>query len=93
IYLLTQIPPFDLFDIANDCWVWQQYLTTKVSDRLAQILEKLLQNAVNRRYQSADEVMQAMGMEYKTQNLKIQNSPWQCFHTLTGHSGTLSSVN
>ncbi|MHC5673305.1 protein kinase domain-containing protein [Nostoc sp.] len=93
IYLLTQIPPFDLFDIANDCWVWQQYLTTKVSDRLAQILDKLLQNAVNRRYQSADEVMQAIGMECKTQNLKIPNLPWQCFHTLTGHSGTLSSVN
>ncbi|AVH69873.1 serine/threonine-protein kinase [Nostoc sp. 'Lobaria pulmonaria (5183) cyanobiont'] len=102
IYLLTQIPPFDLFDIANDCWVWQQYLTTKVSDvwrqdskslRLVQILDKLLQNAVNRRFQSADEVMQVMGMECKTQNLKIQNSPWQCLHTLTGHSGTLNSVN
>ncbi len=108
IYLLTEIPPFDLFDIANDCWVWQQYLTTKVSDvwqqdprrlRLAQILDKLLQNAVNCRFQSADEVMQAMGMESKIQNPKskiqnsIQNPPWQCFHTLTGHSGTLSSVN
>ncbi|MEH2065639.1 MAG: serine/threonine-protein kinase [Nostoc sp.] len=95
IYLLTQIPPFDLFDIANDCWVWQQYLTTKVSDRLAQILNKLLQNPVNRRFQSANEVMQAMGMEFKIQNpkSKIQNSPWRCLHTLTGHSGTLSSVN
>ncbi|MEH2372505.1 serine/threonine-protein kinase [Nostoc sp.] len=113
IYLLTQIPPFDLFDIANDCWVWQQYLTTKVSDvwrqdprhlRLAQILDKLLQNTVNRRYQSADEVMQAMGMECKTEvaleahqrcdpKSKIQKPHWQCFHTLTGHSGTLSSVN
>ncbi|MEH2236434.1 serine/threonine-protein kinase [Nostoc sp.] len=102
IYLLTQIPPFDLFDIANDCWVWRDYLTTKVSDvwrqdalrlRLAQILDKLLQNAVNCRFQSADEVMQAMGMESKIQNLKIQNPPWQCLHTLTGHSGTLSSVN
>jgi WD40 repeat protein/predicted Ser/Thr protein kinase len=102
IYLVTQISPFDLFDIANDCWVWQQYLTTKVSDvwrqdskslRLAQILDKLLQNAVSHRFQSADEVMQAMGMESKTQNLKLPNSPWQCLHTLTGHSGTLSSVN
>ncbi|MEH2008420.1 serine/threonine-protein kinase [Nostoc sp.] len=117
IYLLTQIPPFDLFDIANDCWVWQQYLTTKVSDRLAQILDKLLQNAVNRRFQSADEVMQAMGMEFKIQNpklvlsvplrgsklrvasprevevSKIPNPPWQCLHTLTGHSGRLSSIN
>ncbi|MEH2349275.1 MAG: serine/threonine-protein kinase [Nostoc sp.] len=93
IYLLTQIPPFDLFDIANDCWVWQQYLTTKVSDRLAQILDKLLQNAVNHRFQSANEVMQAMGMECKTQNVKLPNLPLQCLHTLTGHSGALSSVN
>lgn len=93
IYLLTQIPPFDLFDIANDCWVWQQYLTTKVSDRLAQILDKLLQNAVNRRFQSADEVMQAMGMECKTQNFKLPNPPWRCLHTLTEHSGRLSSLN
>ncbi|MBE8986825.1 serine/threonine-protein kinase [Nostoc sp. LEGE 12450] len=93
IYLLTQIPPFDLFDIANDCWVWQQYLTTKVSDRLAQIIDKLLQNSVNRRFQLANEVMQAMGMECKTQNLKLPNPPWRCLHTLTGHSGTLSSVN
>lgn len=86
IYLLTQISPFDLFDIANDCWVWQQYLTTKVSDvwrqdskslRLMPILDKLLQNVVNRRFQSANEVMQAMGMECKTQNLKLPNPPWQ----------------
>ncbi|MEH1962613.1 MAG: serine/threonine-protein kinase [Nostoc sp.] len=108
IYLLTQIPPFDLFDIANDCWVWRDYLTSRISDRLAQILDKLLQNAINRRFQSADEVMQAMGMESKIQvalkahqrcdpKSKIQNSiqnpPWRCLHTLTGHSGTLSSVN
>ncbi|MEH1951304.1 MAG: serine/threonine-protein kinase [Nostoc sp.] len=102
IYLLTQIPPFDLYDIANDCWVWQQYLTTKVSDvwrqdskslRLTQILDKLLQKAVNRRFQSANEVMQAMGMECKTQNFKLPNPPWRCLHILTGHSGTLSSVN
>ncbi|MDZ8257189.1 serine/threonine-protein kinase [Nostoc sp. ChiQUE01b] len=102
IYLLTQISPFDLFDIANDCWVWQQYLTTKVSDvwrqdskslRLAQILNKLLQNAVNQRFQSADEVMQAMGMECKTQNFKLPPPAWRCLHTLSGHSGVLSSVN
>jgi WD40 repeat protein/predicted Ser/Thr protein kinase len=102
IYLLTQISPFDLFDIANDCWVWQDYLTSRISDvwrkdskslPLAQILDKLLQNAVNRRFQSADEVMQAMGMESKTQNLKLASPLWQCSHTLTGHSGTLSSVN
>ncbi|WP_335111229.1 serine/threonine-protein kinase [Nostoc sp.] len=113
IYLLTQIPPFDLFDIANDCWVWRDYLTSRISDvwrqdprhlRLAQILDKLLPNAVNRRFQSADEVMQAMGIKSKIQvaleahqrcdpKSKIPNPPWRCLHTLTGHSGTFSSVN
>ncbi|MGI2902441.1 protein kinase domain-containing protein [Tolypothrix sp. VBCCA 56010] len=101
IYLLTHIPPFDLFDVANNCWAWRDYLTTKVSDRLAKILDKLLSNAVNRRFQNADEVMEAMGIKSPLENLqskisnpksKIQNPPWQCLHTLTGYD-VLSNVN
>lgn len=92
IYLLTHIPPFDLFDVANNCWAWRDYLTTKVSDRLAKILDKLLQNAVNRRFQDADEVMQAMGMQSQNLKSQIQNPPWQCLHTLTVN-GVLSNVN
>ncbi|HEY9820825.1 MAG TPA: serine/threonine-protein kinase [Candidatus Sericytochromatia bacterium] len=60
IYLLTGIPPFDLFDVVNDCWAWQDYLTQDVSAELAQILDKLLVNALTRRFQSVDEVVQAM---------------------------------
>ncbi|MBH8566177.1 serine/threonine protein kinase [Nostoc sp. CENA67] len=95
IYLLTQIPPFDLFNVANNCWVWREYVSKKISDRLAQILDKLIQNPVNQRFQSADEVMEAMGIEFKIKNtkLKIQNNPWQCLHTFTGHSNSLGSVN
>ncbi len=80
IYLLTQIPPFDLFDVANDCWVWLQYLTNAVSDRLGKILDKLLQNAVNRRFQSADEVIKELecwnvGMlKVKSSNLRLEDS-------------------
>ncbi|MCP6759564.1 MAG: serine/threonine protein kinase [Fischerella sp. CENA71] len=98
IYLLTHISPFDLFDIANNSWVWQQYLTLKVSDRLVKIINKLIEIDVNHRFQSADEVMQALGM-YSPQNLrvweqgKIQNRVQECLHTLTGYSTVLSSVN
>src|SRR4028118_434251 len=42
IYLLTGIPPFDLFDVVNDCWAWRDYLTQDVTANLAQILDKLL---------------------------------------------------
>jgi len=86
IHLLTLVSPFDLFDIANDCWVWQQYLTTKISDRLTKILNKLIQKSVHQRFQSADEVMQVMGIEGKILHYPPPPSPWQCLHTLTGYS-------
>lgn len=99
IHLLTQIPPFDLFDIANDTWAWKQYLTTKVSYRLAQILDKLLQNALSDRFQSADEVIQAVGITdnspcvptflYVTKLIP----PWQCTHTLSRYSGFCAGIN
>ena len=92
IHLLTQIPPFDLFDVANDCWVWRQYLTFEVSDRLSLILDKLLQNAVSRRFQSADEVMQALGSSFQAKPRK-EHPPWQCLYTLAGHSGIFGGVN
>ncbi|MCF4970149.1 serine/threonine-protein kinase [Nostoc sp. CMAA1605] len=89
IYLLTQIPPFDLFDIANDGWVWRQYLTTKISDRLGKILDKLISKPINQRFHSADAVMLAMGMNNTSQYslYSQQSSPlWQCTYTFTDSS-------
>ena len=62
IQLLTNLSPFDLFDTANDCWVWRNCLPkgTLISDRLGQVLDKLLHNAVSQRYQSAREVLSAL---------------------------------
>lgn len=95
IYLLTQIAPFDLFDIANDSWVWQQYITTRVSDRLTKILNKLLQNSVNQRFQSVDEVIKALGIASQISTFKspMTNSPWKCVHTFAGNSTGSSCVN
>jgi serine/threonine protein kinase len=43
-------------------WMWREHLPpgTTISDRLGQILDKLLQNLVKDRYQSADEVLQVL---------------------------------
>ena len=91
IYLLTQISPFDLFDIANDCWVWQQYLTNKIGDRLTQIIDKLLQKAIDQRFQSAKEVMQLMGIANIYNNTSSSlKSPWECVQTLT--TNTINSL-
>ena len=82
IYLLTGIPPFDLFDVINDRWVWRDYLTQEVSFSLAQILDNLLQNALTHRFQSADEVMQAMDEARKSGSLpeSSQKNPVRASH-------------
>jgi serine/threonine protein kinase len=62
IYLLTGVSPFNLFDNNSDRWIWRSYLSPEkqVSDRSGKILDKLLLNAVKERYQSVDEVLQAL---------------------------------
>ena len=58
--LLTQIPPFELFDVTEGEWVWRNYLSTPVSNSLGQVLDKMVEGVVKRRYQSASEVLQAL---------------------------------
>ncbi|BAY92814.1 MULTISPECIES: serine/threonine-protein kinase [unclassified Tolypothrix] len=57
IRLLTERSPFDSYDINNDSWIWQQYLTNPVSQELTNILNKMLESIPRRRYQTADEVL------------------------------------
>ncbi|WP_413175426.1 protein kinase domain-containing protein [Anabaena azotica] len=63
IYLLTQIPPFDLFDIANNTWIWRDYLTTPVSEHLAQTLNKLINPNLQERWQSTSEIITQLGIK------------------------------
>lgn len=57
IHLLTGIHPFDLFDPSENAWVWRDALNSPVSNTLGRILDKMLESAINRRYQSAAEVL------------------------------------
>ncbi|WP_017716628.1 serine/threonine-protein kinase [Kamptonema formosum] len=96
--LLTGISPFQLFDAASDCWVWRDYLRNTgsagilpVSARLGEILDKLLENAVFRRFQSAGEVMRAMNLPFVSR-APTPSSSWRCTGTLAGHSGLSAGV-
>lgn len=68
IHLLTEVPPLDLFDSINGCWVWRDFLLPekRVNDRLGKILDKLLQNTIKDRFQSAEAVLQALKLTPKT---------------------------
>lgn len=89
VYLLTGIAPFDFFDVVNDCWVWQDYLTEKISYYLIAILDKLLVYDLTKRFDSASEVMQAIN--HQPHKLKIQSNAilkpptlWKCQSTFSG---------
>ena len=58
IHLLTQVPPFDLFDGSEDTWAWRHYLSPKtpISNELGKVLDKMLQSATKQRYQSVHDV-------------------------------------
>ncbi|WP_181244079.1 bifunctional serine/threonine-protein kinase/formylglycine-generating enzyme family protein, partial [Chamaesiphon polymorphus] len=61
IFLLTQVSPFDLFDVSEDAWVWRDYLVDNpVDESLGKVLDKMIANALSQRYQSASEVMAAL---------------------------------
>lgn len=58
VHLLTQVPPFDLFDSREGKWVWRDYLVDNpVSPQLGRVLDKMLNSAIARRYQGAAEVL------------------------------------
>ncbi len=60
INLLTNQHPFDLFDPNENAWVWRKALKSSVSDTLSRILDKMVESAINRRYQSAAEILQEL---------------------------------
>lgn len=55
--LLTGISPFDLYDVNEDRWIWRDYLTTPISERLGKILDRMVAMIPSQRYQSAREAM------------------------------------
>ncbi|MEM7555438.1 MAG: serine/threonine-protein kinase [Cyanobacteria bacterium P01_A01_bin.84] len=57
IFLLTGKSPFDLFDIHNAVWVWQQYAKSPVSEGLCNILDKMLESIPVNRYQTVEQVI------------------------------------
>ncbi|MGL6136286.1 MAG: protein kinase domain-containing protein, partial [Planktothrix sp.] len=65
IHLLTNKEPFDLFDSGEGDWVWRDYLTVKVNNTLGQVLDKLLQQGTRKRFQTAQEVLEALQLTEK----------------------------
>ncbi len=75
--LLTGKPPEELYDSYNHCWNWKPHVT-KISDGLANVLERLLLAKPSDRYQSAAEVLQAL---HASQSSSVTASPKTAIQT------------
>lgn len=60
LHLMTDVSPFELFDVKSNTWVWRHYLKQPVSRRLGRILDKLVQRNPAHRYQSASDAIAAL---------------------------------
>ena len=61
LHLLTNIQPTELFDPAEGEWMWRDYLQNNEIDyELSHVLDKLVEGATKRRFQSVEEVLQAL---------------------------------
>lgn len=97
IHLFTQVSPFHLFDTSENIWVWRHYLVgISVSDEFGRILDRLIEPATKRRYQSASEVLTALNPRWTPTVAKSVYRPtsqtWTCVETLTAHSNSVCSV-
>jgi WD40 repeat protein len=96
IYLLTGTRPFQLFDTANRCWVWQDYWQPEGADarinnrQLATILDRAIELDADLRFSSARSMMAAVRDCYPA--LLLATSSWQCCHILTGHAGLFAAI-
>ena len=57
IHLLTGVAPFDLFDVSESDWVWRDYLKSRVSDGVGEILDKMIVGATKKRFENVGEIL------------------------------------
>ncbi len=61
LHLLTNIEPTELFDVAEGEWIWREYLEDNdISYELSRVLDKLVESATKRRFQTVEEVLQSL---------------------------------
>ena len=61
LHLLTNIEPTELFDVTEGEWIWREYLQdNELSYELSRVLDKLVEGATRRRFESVGEVLAAL---------------------------------
>ncbi|MDE5078211.1 MAG: serine/threonine-protein kinase [Trichodesmium sp. St2_bin6] len=74
LHLLTQMTPFDIYDVIEMEWVWRYFLNkTFISDNLGKVLDGLVELKLRKRYQNVQSVLDDLKPIFSTsqQNLLL----------------------
>ncbi|MGK7923285.1 MAG: SUMF1/EgtB/PvdO family nonheme iron enzyme, partial [Trichodesmium sp.] len=83
IHLLTGVEPFNLFDVTEGKWIWRDYLQSKVSDEVGNILDKMIVGATKKRFKNVGEILSLI---QATSQPSKPNSPPQTSQSSTTES-------
>lgn len=97
VHLLTGTSPDELYDPMYGRWLWKEVLAKQgvaIPSRLEKVLDKMLQEWVSDRYQSAAEAIADLSGPIAPRKslpppVVVASSltqSWKCEHTLTGHT-------
>jgi serine/threonine protein kinase len=97
IHLLTELSPFELFDVIHNRWIWHSYLQQPISQSLIDVIDRLLMQPLNQRFRSTDEVLAAIAShpseaQPEVSVSKPQAPRWQQIHTFTGHRAKVQAL-
>nr|MDJ0518734.1 serine/threonine-protein kinase [Trichodesmium sp. MO_231.B1] len=67
IHLLTEVEPFKLFDVSEGKLIWRNYLKSKVSDEVGNLLDKMIVGATKKRFQNPGEILSLINQIYPTE--------------------------
>ncbi|MGD1703341.1 protein kinase domain-containing protein [Dapis sp. BLCC M229] len=67
IHLLTEVKPFNLFDVSEGEWIWRNYLKSRVSDEVKNLLDKMIIGATRKRFQNPGEILSLINQTYPTE--------------------------
>ncbi|MEA5471310.1 serine/threonine-protein kinase [Spirulina sp. 06S082] len=74
LHLLTQVSPFELYDVMEAEWAWRDFLNgNSVSDELGSILDRLIEPKPKSRYQSVAEVLNCF--QPSSPQISVPSSP------------------
>ncbi len=95
LHLLTNIEPTELFDVAEGEWIWREHLEDNdISYQLSKVLDKLVEGATRRRFETVEEVLQALsGGIAPTVNNKRNSSANPSHKRNSGYSNSLSKTS